>query len=78
MSKVESIEKIKRRYRKEWVLIALDKIDEATTTPISGRLIAHSKVRDDIYKKMMHTTGKILVMFTEDKFPKGYAAAFHV
>lgn len=76
--KIEKIEKIKKQHPKEWVLVRLNKVDESTTTPISGWLLAHSKNREDIYKKLMHLKGRILVMFTEDKLPKGYAVAFHV
>lgn len=80
MPKIKSykIETLKKRYHKEWVLVKLDKVDESTTTPISGSLLAHSKNREEIYKKLMHFTGRVLVMFTEDKLPKGYAIAFHV
>ena len=59
------------------MLIKVDKMDESTTTPISGYLIAHTKIKDEIYKRMMKTKGRVLVMFTEDKLPKGYAIAFY-
>jgi len=75
--RVQNIQIIKKRYPKEWVLVKVGKVDDATTTPLSGHLIAHSKNRDEIYKKMMPLKGKILVMFTEDKLPKGYAIAFY-
>jgi hypothetical protein len=76
--KSEKIEKIKKRFHREWLLIAVDKVDESTTTPISGRLIAHSPHRDEIYRKLFSLKQKrnILVECSEDKLPKGYAAAF--
>ena len=76
--KSQKIKLLKKRFRREWLLIAVDKIDELTTTPISGRLIAHSPHREDIYQKLIKPpkAKKLLVEYSEDSFPKGYAAAF--
>jgi len=41
--KTEKIETIKKRFHREWLLIALEKVDESTTTPVSGKLIAYSE-----------------------------------
>jgi len=75
---IQKIEIIKKKFHREWLLIAVDKVDEATTTPISGRLIVHSPHRDEVYRKLLSLKRKrdILVEYSEDKFPKGYAAAF--
>lgn len=74
----QKIERIKKRFHREWLLIAVDKVDESTTTPISGRLIVHSPHRDEVYRKLLSLKRKrdILVEYSEDKLPKGYAAAF--
>lgn len=75
----QKIESIKRRFHRQWLLIAVDKVDKSTTTPISGRLIAHSPYRDEIYSKLLSLKKRIwpvLVEYSEDKLPKGYAAAF--
>lgn len=76
--KSEKIEKTKIRFPKQWLLIAVDKIDELTTTPISGKLIAHSPRRSEIYQQMMKVRGKkpILVEYSEDNLPQGFAVAF--
>lgn len=76
--KSEKIETIKKRFHREWLLISVDKIDESTTTPISGKIISHSPYRDKIYRKLLSLTKKhnVLVEYSEDKLPKGYAAAF--
>lgn len=72
------IETLKKQYHKEWILVNLDKVDESTTTPLSGYLLAHSKNREEIYRKLLkRSKDRILVMFTEDKLPKGYAIAFY-
>jgi hypothetical protein len=76
--RTHKIETIKGQYRREWLLIDVDKIDKSTTTPVSGRLIAHSPHRDEIYKRLfsMKNRRHILVEYSEDSLPKGYAAAF--
>ena len=74
----QEIKRLKRRYHREWLLIAVNRIDEATTTPLSGRLLMHSPHRDEIYHKLLSLPRRhnILVEFSEDTLPKGYAAAF--
>ncbi|OIO79784.1 MAG: hypothetical protein COW11_00800 [Candidatus Omnitrophica bacterium CG12_big_fil_rev_8_21_14_0_65_43_15] len=75
-----NIASIKKRYNREWLLIAVDKMNEATTTPISGKLIVHSPRRDDIYRKLLSLRKKrnILVEYSEDKLSKGFAVAFYM
>ncbi len=71
------IDQIRRRYKREWLLIAVEEMDEETTTPQRGRLIAHSKDRDLIYDQLLRAQAKLpLVIFSEDWPPKGYAVAF--
>jgi hypothetical protein len=71
------IEQIRRRYNREWLLISIDEMDEATTTPVRGHLLAHSPHRHDIYAHSRRYPHPALVVFSEDDFPKGFAAAFH-
>lgn len=78
--KIEKINTIKKRFHREWLLIAVAKIDKLTTTPISGKIIAHSPRRDEIYRKLFSLKKRRwlpMVEYSEDKLPKGYAAAFH-
>lgn len=77
--KTEKIEAIKKRYHREWLLVALHQVDEATTTPISGRLIAHSPRRDEVYRKLLSLKKRrwpVLVSYSEDMLPEGFVAAF--
>ena len=74
--KKERIETIRKRYSNEWLLIGVDEMDEVTTTPICGHLLAHSKDRDEIYKKMMRYKIHTFVTCSEDKLRKGLAVAF--
>jgi len=78
--KSQKIEKIKKRFNREWLLIAVDKVDESTTTPVSGKLITHSPHRDEVYHKLLSFKHirNILVEYSEDRLPKGYAAAFQI
>lgn len=72
----EAIDAIRRRYRSEWLLIEVRQLDEATTTPTYGRLLAHSKDREAIYDRLLRTRVRLpLVTYSEDTPPKGYAVA---
>ena len=71
------IDQIRRRYKREWLLIAVQDLDETTTTPRRGRLLAHSKDREAIYDRLLRTRVRLpLVTYSEDAPPKGYAVAF--
>ena len=70
---------LKKRHPREWLLIRVESTDPATTTPLTGRLLAHSPRREDIYRRLLQPSQaarKLLVEYSEDSFPKGYAAAF--
>ncbi len=69
------IEKVKGKYKDEWVLIKVLKIDELNI-PIEGEVIFHSKNRDEVYAKMKEVKGHTYTLYT-GKIPKeGYAVAF--
>ena len=71
------IEQIRHRYKGEWLLISVEQMDQATTTPQRGRLLAHSKDRDAVYDQLLRAKVKLpLVTYSEDSPPKGYAVAF--
>ena len=70
------IESLRARFRREWLLIAVDQVDPATTTPLRGRLVAHSPHRDELYAKERRMRGVTLTVYSEDHLPQGYAAAF--
>lgn len=73
---VQPIPKLRRQFKREWLLIAVTKMDQATTTPLRGRLLAHSPHRDEIDRASIRYAKPALVVFSEDTFPPGYAAAF--
>ena len=74
--KSEPIEKIRKRYKKEWLVIAVDKMDERLTKPQSGHLLAHSPRQEDLYKSMMNLKGRLFMVYSENTLPSGFAAAF--
>ncbi len=49
----EPIDTIRKRFDREWLLIAVDELDTLTTMPLRGHLIAHSPVRDSLTPVMM-------------------------
>lgn len=74
--KMESIDEIKRKYKDEWVLVEVLEEDELNQ-PTRGRVIAHSRNRDDTYDAMKKTKVRDVAHFWTGKIPiKGYAVAF--
>lgn len=73
---IHPIEKIKKRHPNEWLLIRVNRFDRARTLPLTGWLVAHSKDRDEIYRQMPRHRGLTLITHSENRLPRGYAAAF--
>ena len=74
--KTQPISQIRKRFRREWLLIAVERMDPRTQEPISGRLLAHSPHRDDIYDRMVKAKGLTFALYSEKSLPQGYAVAF--
>lgn len=74
--KAERIEDIKKRFRNEWLLIKVTEMDRSTTQSKKGILLFHSPNREEVYKKAISYKGLVLIDYSEDTLPKGYAAAF--
>lgn len=70
------IEEIKQQYKDEWLLIKVEKTNELNQ-PIYGQLIAHSKDRDEIYRKMKIEKGHTYTVYSGKIPRKGFAVAFH-
>jgi len=69
------IEAIKRRYKNEWLLIEVSQTDRFGR-PLAGKLISHSKKRDQIYKKQRRLKGNLYIVYSGKIPAKGYAVAF--
>lgn len=78
MKRAERIESIRRRFGKhpEWLLIRVDKVDEATTTALTGRLLAHSPDRDEILRASLKYKGSIMIDCSVKRLPQNYAVVF--
>ncbi len=73
---MESIDEIKKKFKDEWVLVEVLEEDELNQ-PTKGRVIAHSRNRDEVYDALKGTKGKHTYQFWTGKIPeKGYAVAF--
>ena len=74
--KSQSINQIRRRFHREWLLIVVEEMNPVTTTPRRGHLLAHSPNRGNIYEAMLRYRKKLtLVTYSDDRLPPGYALA---
>ena len=73
---VQRIEMWRRRFPQEWLLLEVERFDARTTTPLTGRLIAHSKRRNTLEKHAARAHGLIYLVYGSDTLPRGYATAF--
>lgn len=74
-TRVEPIRTLKKRYPKEWLLLTHVTADELTR-PIRGRLVAHSKNRDDIYDRLARIRAKSVSIEYTGKIPKDLVVVF--
>ena len=74
-AKVEEISKIKRRYPKEWLLLT-NVVADQLTRPMKGRLVAHSKDRDDIYDRLTRIRARSACVEYTGKIPKDLVVVF--
>ena len=75
MSEIVPIKELEKRYQDEWILVEVVEENEFQE-PIKGKLIAHSKDRDELYERMKEAIGDISLFFAGDIPKKGYAVAF--
>ena len=74
--KSEPIASIRKRFRREWLLIVVDHLDPRTQVPLRGRLLAHSPHRDEVYNRMVTARGLTVTLYSDSTLPQGYAVAF--
>ena len=70
------IDEIKKKYKDEWVLIRVLKVDEFGA-PVEGEVVAHSKSRDEIYEKQRRMKGDLAIIYTGEIPKEGYVVAFN-
>ena len=61
--RIETISALKKRYPNEWLLLTNVTAD-ALTRPIKGKVVAHSKNRDDIYNRLRTVRGGFAIEYT--------------
>lgn len=70
------IAEIKEKYKDEWVLLEVIKVDRSGEL-LEGDVLAHSRDRDDTYQAMKKRKWKDVAHFYTGEIPdKGYAVAF--
>jgi hypothetical protein len=71
-----NVEKIKEKYRDEWLLIKITAADERDQA-VEGELILYSKNRDEVYEVQKGLKGDFYITYSGELPKKGFAAAFH-
>ena len=72
--KIEDINKIRRKFPKEWVLLANYEFNEMNRLS-RGAVIIHSKKRDDIYREQMKYKEPLAIDYT-GPIPKDLVVMF--
>jgi hypothetical protein len=65
-------ENIVKKFKNEWVLIEVEKIDEAYKIR-EGKVIAHSKDKSEIFGRLLHLKGKEVYIDFTGEVPKDLA-----
>jgi len=73
---VLTIETIKQRYPDEWVIVVDYAIDEKTTTPIEGKVLMHSKSREEVYRRLETLQDRSACVFCTGELPKDTGIMF--
>ena len=63
------LSEIKKKYRKEWVLIEYSKISTSLQVK-EGKVLAHASNKEDIYKALLSTKGKNVAIEYCGKVPE--------
>ena len=74
MSAVLTYDEIKERYPDEWLLIVDTELDDELNI-LRGTVLAHSKDRDEVYRKIMSLKGRSFAVEYNGEPPEGWAAA---
>lgn len=66
---------IKKKYPNEWVLVEFSKLDKNLQVK-EGRVVAHSKVKEEIYKALLRTKGRDISIEYCGEMPEDLAVMF--
>jgi len=70
------IEKIKKKYKDEWLLIKINVTDEQDQ-PTEGEVLLHSKNRDEVYEAQKDLKEDLYITYSGELPKKGFAVAFN-
>ena len=62
-----------KRIKDEWLLIDVTKVNRYDE-PLEGRLLAHTKDRDEIWQRLRENKGDLLVEFSGEPIEEGTVA----
>jgi len=74
MDELLTVAEIEERFKSEWVLLGDPEVDERMEV-IRGRVLFHSKDRDEVYHKDMELRPKSAAYIYTGKMPEGTAIA---
>jgi hypothetical protein len=74
--KAMEIEKIKKKYKDEWLLIKITMADDKDQ-PIEGEVLLHSKSRDEVYEAQKDLKDDLYITYSGELPKKGFAVAFY-
>ena len=77
----EKISALIKKYRHQYILVDVHDEDQATNTPVSGKLLARSRNRNEIYKKLhllKNWSRPIFICYTDSTLPQGTEAALSI
>ncbi len=72
MSQVLTLDEIKDRYDSEWILIADPEVNEHMEV-VRGKVVCHSKDRDEVYRKAIDLRLKSSATLFTGKMPENTA-----
>jgi len=68
-------EEIRQQYAGQWVLIEYQQLDEQLNV-VAGEVVAHSPVKEEIYKHLLQTKGKNIAIEYAGELPQDLAVMF--
>ena len=72
MDKIMTVKQIGKQFDSEWVLLADPKVD-ALGRVLEGKVVAHSKDRDEVYRKDIELGLKVSATLYTGKMPQDTA-----
>lgn len=72
MNEILTLAEIKERFPSEWILVADPELDEELEV-VRGRVVAHSKDRDEVYQKAVELRLRSSAFEYTGEIPEGTA-----